>query len=222
MSSDKSDGAADFDRNVDVVEISLHGDFSSPTAVTAFAVTGFAGYVDVTSGVDFFDTEGGFSVLEVHASRLQRLYGNFSGSLTGKAQLASRNLDGLCRCSVGGPTSNRGFPVGEASADQCLTLNSDIRYDFEKTVLGASWQVAAFFDYGLTRQDKNSVGGVENFSDNLASVGVAAHARIGASGFLRAAVGYQLTESEEKSASGNHADFNSTPLRFWVQAGFQF
>jgi hemolysin activation/secretion protein len=204
------------------VEISLHGDFSSPTAVTAFAVTGFAGYVDVTSGVDFFDTEGGFSVLEVHASRLQRLYGNFSGSLTGKAQLASRNLDGLFRCSVGGPTSNRGFPVGEASADQCLTLNSDIRYDFEKTVLGASWQVAAFFDYGLTRQDKNSVGGVENFSDNLASVGVAAHARIGASGFLRAAVGYQLTESEEKSASGNHADFNSTPLRFWVQAGFQF
>jgi hemolysin activation/secretion protein len=222
LSSDKSDGVADFERNVDVMEVSLHGDLSSSSAVTAFAVTGFAGYVDVTNGADFFGTEGSFTVLEVHANRLQRLYGNFSGFLSGKAQVASRNLDGLFKCSVGGPSSNRGFPVGEASADQCLILNSDIRYDFEKRLLGASWQLAAFFDYGLTRQDKNSVGGVTNFSDNLASVGVATRARLGASGFLRASVGYQLTDSDEKRATGNHSDFNSASVRFWVQAGFQF
>ena len=117
LSSDKSDGVADFERNVDVMEVSLHGDLSSSSAVTAFAVTGFAGYVDVTNGADFFGTEGSFTVLEVHANRLQRLYGNFSGFLSGKAQVASRNLDGLFKCSVGGPSSNRGFPVGEASAD---------------------------------------------------------------------------------------------------------
>lgn len=51
---------------------------------------------------------------------------------------------------------------------------------------------------------------------------VAARARIGKSSYFRASVGYQLTESDEKKASGHHADFNSTPVRFWLQAGFQF
>lgn len=220
--SDREDGLADFERTVDVAEISFHGDWLQKSAVTSAALTAFVGNVDITNGVDSYNTNGTFAVVELHAHRLQRLVGNFSASLAGKAQTASTNLDGLFKCSVGGPGSNRGYAVGEVSADQCLTFSSDVRYDFPKSFLGVQWQASTFFDYSKSRQDRDDIAGFTNFRDDLASVGVGVLASFGTSGYVNASLGYQLTESEEKKAVGHSADYVTSPVRFWVQGVLRF
>ncbi|KZC99322.1 hypothetical protein TH47_06265 [Thalassospira sp. MCCC 1A02803] len=220
--ADEYDDYDDYERNVDVAEMTFHGDHADLSGVTSFAAHFFAGHVDITEGTDFGKTEGGFGVAELHASRLQEFGNRFNGYVEGKLQVSTQNLDGLMRCSIGGPDSNRGYAVGEVSADQCFVVNSDIRYDLDQDLLPGAAQVGAFVDYSLSQQDHTDISGVDNHRNSLASIGVLANLQVSDSSFLNASLGYQLTESEEKKSLGNQADYRSSPVRFWLQAVIQF
>lgn len=220
--ADEYDAYDDFHRNVDVGEVTFHGDHADLDGVTSFAAHFFVGHVDITEGSDSGKTEGGFGVAELYSSRLHEIGAGFSGFVQGKLQYSNSNLDGLMRCSIGGPDSQRGYAVGEVSADHCFVLNSDIRYDVDQNLFPGAAQVGAFVDYSLSQQDHTTIPGVENHRNSLTSIGLLANLQLGDSSFVNASVGYQLTESEEKKSLGYQADRSSSPVRFWLQAVIQF
>lgn len=210
---------------VDFAEATLHGDFSSipiTPAVTAYALSAYMGHVRHNRGADDFNTGGGFGVLEASLSHLQSLTGPFSIFAKASGQIATDNLDGSLKCSLGGPYSNRAYPTGEGSADQCLTLNIDLRYDLPKPIVAANWQILAFLDHSIGDEFKDAVTGVENFNYHLSSVGLAVNANWSNRSELRFMLGYQLNESAEQERFGEASDSRSGPYRAWLQAIMYF
>lgn len=93
---------------------------------------------------------GSFTKLNVSALRLQalgrrfQLYTQFSG------QLASRNLDGSEKFSLGGPYGVRAYALGAGSGDQGWQASAELRY-----LPAPRWQLSAFVDAGQVQFNKH-------------------------------------------------------------------
>lgn len=218
--SDAETGIPTSERNIDVGELALHGDFASVTfapAITTYAASVHAGRVHHDAGNDTFLTDGTFVSVELRGEHLQNISGPVSWFTRATAITGSQNLEGIFQCTVGGPLSNRGYPVGEGSADRCVSLNTDIRYDMQQFAAGADWQLAVFYDHTLGDQFHTTPSGQTNFAYNLNSVGVAANINWPGRGFIHSSLGYQLSGSPAKDASGEAADYNDSEYRIWLQ-----
>lgn len=170
---------------------------------------------------------GNYSTLNGQVARLQRISNSFTllGQLQG--QLADGNLDSSEQFSLGGPTGIRAYPVGEASGDEGVMINAELRYDLAKVFDYGKVQLTGFVDYGAIRLNKNP------WTNSVATA-------TGKNGYHLAGVGFgaSLTKSEEyniklqiaaptgdndgRDSNNKDSDGKSQNIRFWLTASYQF
>ncbi|MEN6413106.1 MAG: ShlB/FhaC/HecB family hemolysin secretion/activation protein [Veillonellales bacterium] len=111
---------------------------------------------------------GSFGKTEMTGRRLQyindrlTLYASFTG------QLSDKNLDSSEKLQLGGPTGVRAYPVGEASCDEGYLFTGEFRWNLPKP----NFQLAAFYDNGKARINKNSWAGAGENKRVLAGAGL--------------------------------------------------
>lgn len=117
-------------------------------------------------------SHGRYDKLTWNLARLQELGSGWQlqGQLIG--QWARDNLASAERFSLGGPGGVRAYPVNEASGDQGMLMQLELRKH-----LGSGWQALAFYDAGRIRQHKHpwagwDAGGKQPNSYTLQGFGV--------------------------------------------------
>ena len=161
------------DRRIDKINASLSGDVRDGLGLGAVNHWNLS----LSNGAVTFDsaaaqlsnagqTEGGFSKLGAHFSRLQKLSstGSLYAALT--LQWASRNLDPSEKMAIGGASTVRSADASALSGDTGALLNLEYRHNLG-AAWGGNWQLSAFMDSASVQLNKTALGA----SENLAQVG---------------------------------------------------
>ena len=132
-------------------------------------------------------TNGSYSKLTWSASRLQRITNDtlITASLTG--QQAGKNLDSSEKFSLGGPTSIRAYPSGEASGDEGYRATLELRQTLMQNIQGV-----AFYDFGTVKTNKTPFGAAANNNKTLAGAGFGVNASV-SKVQLKASVAWRLS-----------------------------
>jgi hemolysin activation/secretion protein len=116
-------------------------------------------------------TEGRYAKAGLNATRLQSL-GNTTAlfaSLSG--QIASKNLDSSEKLPLGGATGVRAFPQGEASGDEGVLLNVELRQAIKQALVPGAVEVIGFVDTGRVRINNSAYTTADN-DRSLSGAGV--------------------------------------------------
>lgn len=122
-----------------------HRDSLGQGGVTYGSLTWTSGklYLDSTLAAnDTGQTRGSFKKVVLDVSRIQNLPESWSLFTRLNRSWAGKNLDSSENFSLGGPTSVRAYPVGEAPGDQGFFTQVEMRYSL------ARWTPFAFYDMG--------------------------------------------------------------------------
>jgi len=167
--------------------------------------------------------EGDYFKLAYSFSRLQRMTQNFSLFAAFSAQLTNENLDSSEKFILGGPSSVRAYPVGEASGDEGYSLTTEIRYSYPRQVLSSNLQCVVFFDTGrvslhhspwansatsATGKNSYALAGT-GFGVNLDKPGILS---------LRASFAQVIGNNPGRSIDGKNADNKDDDQQVWLQA----
>lgn len=154
------------DKRAGVLMASLYGDHRDTIGgwgLSAWSVTLSSGNIDIRTPAALAAdaagarSNGHFNKLSFTASRLQSLGGPFSGYASVSGQAASKNLDVSEKMSLGGMNGVRGYPEGEAYADQGLvaTLEGRMLLRGLADKVPGQVQLVAFVDAGTVTHDRN-------------------------------------------------------------------
>jgi len=91
-------------------------------------------------------TEGPFNKFGFAASRLQSIWGPFTGFVGVTGQVASKNLDSAERIALGGPNAVRAYPASEGIVAEGAVATAELRYGFLN-----DYTVSTFYDAGWGR-----------------------------------------------------------------------
>ena len=127
------------ERSIDAVKAGVVGDFRDPVfsgGLNSYAVTLTQGDLRLETpalaaadvGATGRRTQGSFRKMNVDLRRLQRLSNNFNLLVAFSGQEASKNLASAEKISLGGPNAVRAYPVGEATGDTGMILQTELRY----------------------------------------------------------------------------------------------
>ncbi len=146
-------GSTISDKRVNVGSFALKGDLFDQIlggGHTTAGITLFTGSLQLGNAPDdkaadeaTARTEGQYLKLGWSASRLQTIYGKTALSLGFSGQFADKNLDSSEKFTLGGPYGVRAYPVNEASGDEGVIANIELRQNLINEV-----QVIGFLDYG--------------------------------------------------------------------------
>ena len=164
-------------------------------------------------------TAGDFAKLNYSLGRVQSINGQWSLNATFSGQLSANNLPSSEQFVLGGPSGVRAYPQGEASGDEGMVLNLEVR----RTLL-PGLSLSVFADHGQIRQHHNPwanwqpVNAPKPNSYRLSGIGTGL-SWWGASGtlFAQALVARALDGNPGRDTRGNNADGGSSKTRFWVQ-----
>ena len=164
-------------------------------------------------------THGSYTKAGYSFARLQRLSEAFSlyGALAG--QFASKNLDSSEKFMLGGPLAVRGYPTGEATGDEGLLVNLELRYDFEPGL-----QLAAFVDHGEIHLHRNEWPGWQGANTRirnrygLSAYGVGVNWNQPGNFSVRASVAHRIGENPGRDVNDNDSDATKNRTQFWLQA----
>ena len=213
------------DRNIGYFNFALLGEKSwhggRPRATLAHLGLSI-GRIDTATGIDTFGTNGSFTAIEAEFNHVQRLARDWSSQHVLRAQTASQNLNGFFKCNIGGPASNRGYPVGQFLADRCAKFTNELQWHLPDDFGGTRLQLSAFLDLAQGRENINPVPGQNNYSDTLSSAGLGALALLPGGHELSATLGRQLKSTKDRDTLGYDADQRSNRTRFWVQGVLKF
>ena len=170
------------ERAIDAVKAGVVGDFRDGTfggGLNSYAVTFTQGdlrleppaLVAADQGATGRRTQGKFRKMNVDLRRLQRVTESVNLLLAFTGQEASKNLASAEKLSLGGPNGVRAYPVGEASGDTGMILQTELRYRLPGVrAFGADVTVSAHWDYGWVKinqiqlptdeENERSFGGV--------------------------------------------------------------
>lgn len=162
------------DKTVDLLSIGLNS--SSQDGIGGGGRTGFSAMIgigrlrgnDAIGMNDIVHSLGPFMKLNVGALRLQALGARLQLYTQFSAQLASRNLDGSEKFSLGGPYGVRAYALGAGNGDQGWQASAELRY-----LAAPGWQVSTFVDTGRVQLNKQPWSRERN-TVQLSSVGVGA------------------------------------------------
>lgn len=230
--TDDSDAGTLRDKRVDVVTLGLSGeslDRWQGGGLNKFHAGLTTGDLDLSkvpadeaADAATLDTQGGYTRLNLDATRLQRLPGRFTLFGRFSAQWAGDNLDSSEQFILGGPTGVRAYPVGEAQGDAGWIASVDLRYDWpEETALGIM-QLGAFVDTGHIRlhDDPGSVAIATATGKNayaLSGAGFGLNVGEAGSHSLRIAWAHTLGDNDGRAPNGDNVDGDSDDSRFWLQ-----
>lgn len=158
------DGFIVTDKTSENVTLGLSGDWRDTVGgggVNAFNVSWVQGHLRGDS-ID----RGSFGKLQFSLLRLQYLTSKLSLYTALQGQWTDGNLDSSEHLSLGGPYTIRGYPAGEASADEGVLGTLELRYQWR-----TEWQFKVFVDGGYARLVRHPLQD-DDHHRNLSSVGV--------------------------------------------------
>lgn len=158
------DGFIVTDKTSENVTLGLSGDWRDTVGgggVNAFNVSWVQGHLRGDS-ID----RGSFGKLQFSLLRLQYLTNQLSLYTALQGQWTDGNLDSSEHLSLGGPYTIRGYPAGEASADEGVLGTLELRYQWR-----TEWQFKTFVDGGYARLVRHPLDD-DDHHRNLSSIGV--------------------------------------------------
>lgn len=199
-----------------------------------FSYTTTVGQVDLSDiGADFSTdknsarTQGIYDKHNFSLNRLQKLTENLSFYIAANGQFAGKNLASAEKFILGGPTSIRAYPTGEASGDSGWLTNVELRYDLPMQTPLGNLQFVGFFDTGhitLHKQrwpgDVTSASGRNEFS--LSGSGIGVNLSRGSNFAIRTSWAHTIGSHWARNASGNDSDGLQDTQRFWLQSMIYF
>ncbi len=97
-------------------------------------------------------TQGSFRKVNLDLRRLQRVTETMNLLVAFSGQEASKNLASAEKISLGGPNGVRAYPVGEASGDSGMVLQTELRFRIPGAkALGGDVTLSAHWDYGWVK-----------------------------------------------------------------------
>lgn len=165
------------------------------------------------------DTDGRYTKLSASISRQQYLAPKWSLFLMLNGQIADTNLDSSERLSVGGASSVRAYPTGEASASQGLVTQVELQRQF-----GQNFLCAAFYDRGdvwlnkkhdfpgATSPNDFSLEGYGGYLNWYGPMGLQA----------RATYAHRIGDNPNPSVDGSDKDGTLKEHRFWASLTWIF
>ena len=209
-------------KKIKVTSLGLSGNMQDNLAgggFNAFDVASLQGRLGIQSpGALAIDaasarTEGSFTKVTWGASRLQHITHDTQISVSITGQQAGKNLDIVEKFSLGGPTSIRAYPTGEALGDEGYRGTLELRQSLMQNIQGV-----VFYDFGSIKINKNPFGaaGASN-NKTLAGAGLGINASI-SKVHLRASVAWRLSPDLPLSIPANAVK----SATFWLQASIGF
>lgn len=159
---------------------------------------------------DANNTRGSFNKFNLDVVRLQSLPAGFSlmGHLS--LQNASKNLDSSEKMSLGGAGGVRAYPTGEASGDEGVLAQLELRYS------AGTFAPYVFWDGGSIKSNAKPVAGATNNERRLSGGGVGVR-------YQRNAWSGDATLAWRDEGGAPQADTSSDPKpRVWVNVGYRF
>ena len=171
--------------------------------------------------------EGSYTRINLGLGRLQRLGDRVNLNIAGSTQLAHGNLDSSEKLSLGGPNGVRAYPIGEASGDEGMLLNADLRYMLPVAAAKGTLQLSLFYDAGHITINKERYAGDLSSATNrndywLQGFGVGLNYNFSSKAILRATWAHVIGENAGRSTTGTNADGLNDKSRYWLQAMFTF
>ncbi|APW44323.1 ShlB/FhaC/HecB family hemolysin secretion/activation protein [Rhodoferax saidenbachensis] len=162
------------------------------------------------TAADSNQTRGSFNKLNLDVVRLQNLAAGWSLMGRFSMQTASKNLDSSEKTSLGGPGGVRAYPTGEASGDEAMLAQLELRY-----ALGL-YTPYLFMDSGIITVNTRPALGANNNQRTLSGSGLGL--RYQNNGWNADAALAWRTEG-----GAPQSDTSSDPApRAWVSAGYKF
>lgn len=220
------------DQHIQEIALGIHGDDYDSWlggGLSTFSFTYTYGNLDLSANAAdaasdqaTAKTTGDYQKLLVQLVRQQFLTDNLIayGSLTD--QVSNKNMSSSESLAMGGPTSVRAYPVGEAPADEGLLATVELRYNsFAPHDLG-SLQYQLFYDYGRVQLHNTTwatfqAAGIPN-TYTLAGVGVGMNLYKENAYLVSASVATKVGNNPNPGQNGTDADGLKSSTRFWLQA----
>lgn len=140
-----------------------------------YSLTYHYGHLNFDTGVIDDTTVGNFGKWSLTASRHQYINDHLSFATFLSSQWASKNLDSSEKMSFGGAYGVRAYPQGEASSDEGVLVNAELRWKVPMEDKKAELlQLVGFFDYGSAVIYKHPVAGVTQNKRTLKGAGLGA------------------------------------------------
>lgn len=162
------------------------------------------------TAADTNNTRGSFNKFNLDVVRLQSLPAGFSlmGHLS--LQSASKNLDSSEKMSLGGASGVRAYPSGEASGDEGVLAQVELRYQ------SGAYAPYVFWDGGSIKTNVKPVAAATNNERSLSGGGVGVR-------YQRDAWTADATLAWRHEGGAPQADTSSDPKpRVWVNLGWRF
>ena len=205
--TDKQIQAATFEANGDLADALAGGGYNT------WRIAGTAGSLQIDSAAALAldaagpRTSGGYTKLQLGASRLQNLPGNFTLAVIGSAQWAGNNLDSSEKFVVGGAYGVRAYPQGQGVGDEGWLLNLELR-----RMLVPGLQASVFYDAGGAKYSHQAYATGRN-RETLRGYGV------GLTGQWNSFYGRAALAWRAGTAATVAPDRNP---RLWLSAGYRF
>lgn len=207
--------------SANVLSLALYGDHRDDFGgggITSFYLSLSGGQLDIESplprAIDAISgrTQGNYSKLWFHGSRVQRITDTLSLGASVTGQLASKNLDPSEKLVLGGMDGIRGYPQGEATGDEGVIANLEARLLLARTSerLPGQWHLLGFVDAGRITINKDPWFAGDN-QRNLSSAGVGLSWSEPGSWSVRSYYAWSLGSEDAISAPDKSG-------RFWIQA----
>ena len=171
----------------------------------------------ITSGQK--TNESPYTKLNISLGRLQKLSPRFSLSANLSAQASNVNLDSSEKLYLGGATSVRAYPTGEAGGSMGHNLSLELRQRFDN---GITW--AAFYDHGWVQAnvDNNLSTAASPASWYLQGAGLTLGWQSKQGVDIKASVAQRLGDNPAPQSNGSDNDGTLRLNRAWLMASFAF
>ena len=163
--------------------------------------------------------ESPYTKLNISLGRLQKLSPRFSLSANLSAQASNVNLDSSEKLYLGGATSVRAYPTGEAGGSMGHTLSLELRQRFDN---GITW--ATFYDHGWVQVnvDNNLSAAASPASWYLQGAGLSLGWQSKQGVDIKASVAQRMGDNPASQSNGSDNDGTLRLNRAWFVASVAF
>ena len=161
-------------------------------------------------------TEGSYYKLRGSILRRQDLHQRSYLLLSARGQWSSTNLDSSEHISLGGFSGVRAYPQSEASGDCGIIARAELRWLLPLKQKDQQLQLAAYYDYGALRINKDAGTAVGSNYRHLQGIGLGLIWSRYEDWFIRADYAWRIDGEEPIS------DTSSSNGCFWLRGGVYF
>jgi hemolysin activation/secretion protein len=163
--------------------------------------------------------ESPYTKLNISLGRLQKLSQSFSLNASATAQASNVNLDSSEKLYLGGATSVRAYPTGEAGGSMGHTLSLELRQRFDN---GITW--AVFYDHGRVHAnvDNNLSTAASPSAWSLQGAGLSLGWQSKKGVDIKASVAQRMGDNPAAQSNGTDNDGTLRLNRAWFVASVAF